>query len=207
MVNGLRKLIGNQIMVPSCSTYKQMEYIAEQTNWQCIMLKMGDVGNIRSIIRYIHSHNKKVMIHLDSLKGIAKDKEGIRYLSRIGSDAVISMRAQNISMIKEAGMISLLGAFLVDSASVAQTILNVGNVKPDVLIAMPITIPDVVFYRLRSNMSIPIMGGGLGVSCQVIDHALEIGMEACAVTDREKLSHYTDRHLQDIRKSSYIETL
>ena len=98
-------------------------------------------------------------------------------------------------LIKEAGMISLLGAFLVDSASVTQTIVNVGNVKPDVLIAMPITIPDVVFHRLRTNMNIPIMGGGLGVSCKVIDHALEIGMEACAVTDREKLSHYTDRHL------------
>ena len=195
MVNHLRELISNQVIVPSCSTYKQMEFIAEKTNWQCIMLKMGDVGNIRSIIRYIHSNNKKVMIHLDSLKGLARDREGIRYLSQIGADAVISMRAQNIPMIKEAGMISLLGAFLVDSASVTQTIVNVGNVKPDVLIAMPITIPDVVFHRLRTNMNIPIMGGGLGVSCKVIDHALEIGMEACAVTDREKLSHYTDRHL------------
>ena len=103
-------------------------------------------------------------------------------------------------------MISLLGAFLVDSASVTQTIVNVGNVKPDVLIAMPITIPDVVFHRLRTNMNIPIMGGGLGVNCKVIDLALEIGMEACAVTDREKLSHYTDRHLLDTRASFYIET-
>ena len=36
--------------------------------------------------------------------------------------------------------------------------------------------------------------------------AQEIGMEACAVTDREKPGHYTDRHLLDTRASFYIET-
>jgi len=191
MKNRLLELTKGQKMIPSCATPKQMEYIVEKTDWSCVMLKMGNVGNIQSLVDYIHKKQKKVMVHLDSLKGIARDKEGIRYLSQIGSDAVITMRAQDIGMINEARMISLLGAFLVDSASVAQTIANVRNVSPDVLIAMPITIPDMVFEQLRKNMAIPIMGGGLGVSIEILDHALEIGMKACAVTDREKLDHYS----------------
>lgn len=49
MKNRLRELIGDQVMVPSCSTHKQMEYITKQTNWRCLMLKMGDVGNVGTI--------------------------------------------------------------------------------------------------------------------------------------------------------------
>lgn len=189
-MNRLRELTKGQKMIPSCTIPKQMEYIVEKTDWACVMLKMGNIGNINSLVNYIHRHGKKVMVHLDSLKGIARDKEGFRYLSQIGTDAIITMRAQNIGMINDNGIISLLGAFLVDSASVAQTLLNVKKVSPDVLIAMPITVPDIVFKQLRENMNIPIIGGGLGVSFEVIDHALEIGMEACAVTDRKILDHY-----------------
>ncbi|MBQ9155861.1 MAG: glycerol-3-phosphate responsive antiterminator [Eubacterium sp.] len=190
MDNILTSLTGGRPVVPSCVDTRQLKYVVEFTSYPCVMLKMGDISNIRKIVAYIHRFEKKVMLHMDSLKGVAKDKEGARYLKQIGVDAVISMRAQNIRMLHDAGLITLLGAFLVDSASVNQTIQNVHTVKPDVLIAMPITVPDVIYQKLKREITVPIMGGGLGVDHRVIDHAIECGVESCAVTDRAILDYY-----------------
>lgn len=198
MENKLTELTGGIKIVPSCATVKQLKYVVEDTSYPCIMLKMGEIGNIRKIVGYIHKYEKKVMLHLDSLKGVARDKEGVGYLKQIGVDAVISMRAQNIRLIHDAGMLSLLGAFLVDSASVNQTIQNVKNVKPDILIAMPITVPDIVYERLRKEISIPVMGGGLGVNRIVIDHAIGCGLEACAVTDQKMLDFYASERIDKL---------
>ena len=190
LTNPLTDLTEGRTIVPSCATPEQLNYIVKETDWPCVMLKMGEVGNIRGIIHFIHKYGKKVMVHLDSLRGIAKDKEGARYLKYIGVDSIISMRAQNIRMLHDAGMTTILGAFLVDSASVNQTIQNVRNTKPDILVSMPITVPDEIYQKLQEELSIPIMAGGLGVDSDVIDHAISCGVQAIAVTDRKILDYY-----------------
>ena len=194
MDNPLSYLTQGRVLVPSCASPDQLNYIAKETDWPCIMLKMGEVGNIRGIVNYIHKHGKKVMVHLDSLKGIAKDKEGARYLKQIGVDAIISMRAQFIRTLHDAGMVTILGAFLVDSASVNQTIQNVRNNKPDILCSMPVTVPDEIYRKLLDHIQVPIMAGGLGVDAGVIDHAISCGVQTIAVTDRKLVDHYAQKY-------------
>lgn len=70
------------------------------------------------------------------------------------------------------------------------TIQNIHGNKPDAIIAMPMTIPDSVYEILKQNTRILIMSGGLGVNKEIIDHVLDLGIRACAVTDRDILDKY-----------------
>lgn len=180
----LNELLKGNVVIPSAATMEQLKYIAEKTDFSCVMIKLGDINNIGKIVGYLHKMNKTAMLHIDSVKGISKDKAGFHYLKRIGVDAVITMKSQNIRMIKEEEMLAILGTFLVDSASVNLTIQNVHMNKPDAIIAMPMTIPDLTYERLKESIKVPILAGGLGVNKQIVEHVLSLGVQACAVTDR-----------------------
>ena len=186
----LNDLLKEDRIIPSVSNLDQLRYAVEKKTFSCIMLKMGDINSIGKLSAYIHKYHKTVMLHIDSVKGISKDRAGIHYLKRIGIDAIITMKSQNIRMIKEEGIYAILGTFLVDSSSVSLTIQNIHGNKPDAIIAMPMTIPDSVYETLRQNARIPIMAGGLGVNKEIIDHVLDLGIRACAVTDRNILMRY-----------------
>lgn len=190
MENRLEELLGEDRIIPSAATAEQLKYAVEMCSFSCIMLKMGDINTIGKMIAYIHKYEKSAMVHLDSIKGISKDKAGIHYLKRIGVDSLITMKSQNIRMIKEEGIHAVLGTFLVDSSSVAVTLQNMRANKPDAVIAMPMTIPDSIYEMLQENTRIPIMAGGLGMSTEIIDHVLEQGVWACAVTDKNILEQY-----------------
>lgn len=190
MENKLEELLGKDRLIPSVSNIEQLKYAVEEKSFSCIMMKMGDINTIGKMIAHIHRYDKKVMLHMDSLKGISKDKSGIHYLKRMGADALLTMKSQNIRMIKDEGIYGILGTFLVDSASVNLTIQNVHANKPDAMIVMPMTIPDDIYKNLQQSTKIPIMAGGLGVSTEIIEHILELGVKACAVTDRKILEQY-----------------
>lgn len=190
MESRLEELLKEDRLIPSAANSEQLKYALEETSFSCIMLKMGDINTIGKIIAHIHKCDKKVMLHMDSLKGISKDKSGIHYLKRMGADALLTMKSQNIRMIKDEGIYAILGTFLVDSSSVNLTIQNVHANKPDAMIVMPMTVPDEVYKMLRECTKIPIMAGGLGVNMEIINHVLELGVKACAVTDREILNQY-----------------
>lgn len=186
----LNTLLKEDRIIPSVSNLEQLRYAVEKRAFSCIMLKMGDINSIGKLSAYIHKYHKTIMLHMDSIKGISKDKAGIHYLKRIGIDSIVTMKSQNIRMIKEEGLYAILGTFLVDSASVSLTIQNIHGNKPDAVIAMPMTIPDSVYETLRQNTQIPMMAGGLGVNQAIIDHVLELGIRACTVTNRRVLEQY-----------------
>lgn len=193
MENKIMELLQGSLVIPSVSNMEHLKFAAEKTTFSCVMVKMGDLNNIGTIVHYIHRAEKKVLLHIDSIKGISKDKAGFHYLKRIGVDAVITMKSQNIRMIKEEGMIAILGTFLVDSASINLTIQNIHSNKPDAIVAMPMTIPDEVYEKIKSCSRVPILAGGLGVNGEIVDRVLKLGACACAVTDRKVYLPYERR--------------
>lgn len=191
MEDRLEQLLKGSRMIPSVASVKQLKYAVEQENYPCIMLKMGDISTIRKITAYIHQSGKKLMLHIDSVKGVAKDEEGFRFLKNIGVDSIITMKSQYIRLIKEKGMYAILGTFLVDSSSVMQTLQNIRSNKPDAIVVMPMTIPDETYGWLKENVSLPILAGGLGVNYEIICHVLKQGVKACAVTDQNILDQWS----------------
>ena len=172
-------------IIPSCVNNGQLKYAAEETDYEYIMLKMGDIFTVRKMANYLHSRGKKMMVHLDSLKGVTRDSTGFEFLKKSGVDSVITMKSRQIRMIKDSGITAVLGCFIVDSASLEQTIINTHSNKPDAIIVMPMTVPDTVYEKIREACDVTILAGGLGVNREIIRHVLDQGVSACAVTDAE----------------------
>ncbi|MCI5944389.1 MAG: glycerol-3-phosphate responsive antiterminator [Eubacterium sp.] len=192
MAISLEELLKNYKLIPSAANKASLKFAVEQTDYPCIMLKMGDINTLRKYTTYIHEYGKTVMVHIDSIKGIAKDKAGFHYMKRIGVDAIISMKPQYIKMIREEDIHAILGVFLVDSASVSYAVQNIHFTKPDSVIVMPMTIPDETFEYLQKSVNVPILAGGLGIHERIISHVLSLGITACPVTNQELLKKYME---------------
>lgn len=180
-------LLSGEHIIPSVTSLEELDFFLQHTQHTWVCLKMGDINSLVSIISNIRKHNRKVMLHLDSIKGIGKDKEGLRWLKRIGTDAVITMKSQQIKMIREQNLYAILGSFLVDSASVNQTLLNIRTHKPDAVLIMPITVPNSVYETLHTEHTC-ILAGGLGVKHSIIQQSLDCGVRACIVTDQKLIT-------------------
>ncbi len=186
----LDEYLHDKKMIPSVANKESLKFMVEETDFPCIMLKMGNINTIPSIVSYIHKHGKTVMLHLDSVKGISKDKAGMHFFKRIGVEMIITMKSQHIRMIKDEGMKAILGTFLVDSSSFELTLQNIQTNRPDAIIVMPMTIPDQIYEKIREHSDLPIIAGGMGLDKTIIDHVLELPVSACSVTNWEILKHY-----------------
>lgn len=177
----------NNLIIPSVTTPEELDFFLKHTSHNWVCLKMGDINSLVSIVSIIHKNKRKVMLHLDSIKGIAKDKDGIKYLKRIGIDAIITMKSQHLKMIREENIFSILGSFIVDSAAVSQTLQNIKTGKPDAILIMPMTVPSSVYQELHKEIPCIIVGG-LGKEHDAIQDAFDHGACACIVSDKKRIT-------------------
>lgn len=174
-------------LIHSIANEQELQFFLHESPhvWGC--LKTGDINTLEGTLEDIRKVGKRVFIHLDSIKGIGKDKEGIEYLAAMGVEAVITMKSQYIRTIREAGLYSVLGSFLVDSSAVTHTLLNIKTAKPDLLLIMPMSVPGMVYKRLVQSGT-ALIAGGLGTDHEVVQNALDHGAIGCIITSRERLS-------------------
>jgi len=172
-------------VIPSVHQRKELLYAMEETEADWIMLKLGDVNTLPQLVGHIHRCGKKVMVHQDSIKGIARDKMGIQYMANCGVDCVITMKPMCVRYIKDAGMISAFGFFVIDSDACRTGLCNVKEHQPDVVILMPGTIPQQIIRDIKSEAGTPIILGGLMTTREQITAAIAIGVASVATSNQE----------------------
>lgn len=172
-------------VIPSVHQRKELLYAMEKTDAEWIMLKLGDVNTLPQLVGHIHRAGKKVMVHQDSIRGIARDKMGIQYMANCGVDCVITMKSLCVKYIKEAGMISAFGFFVIDSDACRTGLINIKEHQPDVVILMPGTIPEQIIRDIKRETRAPIILGGLMTTSEQITGAFKIGVASVATSNLE----------------------
>ncbi|WP_373483893.1 glycerol-3-phosphate responsive antiterminator [Acetobacterium sp.] len=174
-----------QSVIPSVHQRKELLYAMEETAADWIMLKLGDVNTLPQLVRHIHRSGKKVMVHQDSIKGIARDKMGIQYMANCGVDCVITMKSLCVKYIKDAGMIAAFGFFVIDSDACRTGLGSIKEHQPDVVILMPGTIPPQIIRDIKSEAGIPVILGGLMTTREQITGAIGIGVASVATSNQD----------------------
>ncbi len=131
-----------------------------------------------------HSKKKKLFIHLDLAEGIGKDKEGIKFAKKIGVDGIISTRVNIIKIAREENLFTVQRFFIVDSQSVNTTIEAVKSSKPSMIEIMPGILEKVV-KKLKNEINIPIIAGGLIETKAEIKASLDAGASAVSTGKKE----------------------
>ena len=123
-------------------------------------------------------------MHIDLAEGIGKDEYGIRFVSDLGADGIISTRTNMIKLAKKLGMYTVQRFFIVDSHSVDTTVESAKASKADMIEIMPGTVSKVI-RNLKKVLDMPIVAGGLIESWDEINEAIACGATAISVGKKE----------------------
>lgn len=135
-------------------------------------------------VKSAHSKKKKLFIHLDLAEGIGKDKEGIIFAKKLGVDGIISTRVNIIKFAREEELFTVQRFFIVDSQSVNTTVEAVKSSKPTMIEIMPGTVEKVI-KKLKQEINIPVIAGGLIETQEEIKCAFDAGATAVSTGKKE----------------------
>jgi glycerol uptake operon antiterminator len=143
-----------------------------------------NIMTVEEKVKKAHSKGKKVFVHIDLAEGIGKDRFGILHVKQLGVDGVISTRTGLIKAAKELGVCTVQRFFMVDSQSVETTLKTLNISKPDMIELMPGTVGKVI-SKLKTQMNLPIIAGGLIETQEEANEAYSSGAIAISTGKRE----------------------
>ncbi len=154
---------------------------AVESRVQTIFLMTGDIFSIEECVELTRLHKKSIFLHLDLIKGVANDKEGIQYLARrVKPDGVVTTKSQIVRAVKKEGLYAIQHFFLIDTQAFQTGIRNIQESDPHAIEVMPGLMPRVI-RDLAAVVSVPIVAGGMIKSPEEIQEAVRSGATAVVI--------------------------
>ncbi|HWR41374.1 MAG TPA: glycerol-3-phosphate responsive antiterminator [Patescibacteria group bacterium] len=183
--DNILRLICDKEVIPAPRCLDDFKFALTKTDAVSVILLFADINSLPGMLAMAQQEKKRVVIHLDLLEGIGKDKAGIRWLARIGVTALITTKSHLGKIAREEGMIVIQRLFLVDSEAVKTGINMLRGFKPDILEVLPASAPARVIEELIQAAGLPILGGGLVRTKEDVCNALGNGISAVSASRRE----------------------
>ena len=144
---------------------------------------MPNIISLKKDADMAHQKGKKMFIHFDFAEGVGKDRYGILYTKAVGVDGIISTRVNIIRLAREADMFTVQRFFIVDSRSVDTSVESLKASKADMIEIMPGILCKII-KKLKQEVSVPIIAGGLIENDTELKSALEAGASAVSTACR-----------------------
>ncbi|CUH94355.1 hypothetical protein P22_0421 [Propionispora sp. 2/2-37] len=184
-VPGILKTIVNGPIIPAVRTIQDFKHAMMHTAAPGVIVLFGDINTISSLLEQAKQYKKRLILHLDLLEGIGRDKAGINFLARQGVSAVITTKTQIGRMAHEDGMIVIQRLFLMDSEAVRTGINAARTLKPDAIEILPGTVSSNIIKKLVAEVGLPLLAGGLVQTEEEVLTALRNGVYSVSTSKRE----------------------
>lgn len=166
--------IEQQKILPAISNFNQLKAFLKSPITYCILVDFQLV-QLEDIVNELKSHNKKVLVHIDLIKGLAANEFGAIYLiQKLHIDGIISTKQPAILMAKKRGVIAIQRIFLMDSLSLDKSLEVVKKVQPDYLEILP-AISNNILTTIINRTQLKVFCGGLIQSTEQINDCLNNG--------------------------------
>ncbi len=136
-----------------------MQVALESDALLLFMLK-GDAFQIAPFVAQAHQKGKSIVVHIDLVGGIGKDRAGIQYLHEIGVDALITSRSQLVSAGRAEGLIMIQRLLLVDDSALESGVRTIARAAPDFVEVLPGIIFPEIASTLQQALPGPFIAGG-----------------------------------------------
>ena len=181
-INTMIDILKNQICVPVVHSMKRLEKFIESDLIVCILQDIH-ISLLEHMIKTLHDNNKLALVHIDMVHGISSDEHGAEFLcQRLRADGVISSKTRIIETTKKNKKIAIQRMFLIDSKSIGRGIETLQKSQPDIVEVMPAIAYKIIPY-IKSQINMPLIGGGLLKTKEDILQGLEAGCMAFTVSD------------------------
>lgn len=164
-----------QPVIPVLRDMAAVKHFLKREETWCILMDFH-INLLEDIIKQLHQHAKKALVHMDLMKGIQNDLYGVQFLTQYYHvDGIISTKPSAIEAAKKNHCISVLRVFLIDSRSIEKSGRLAEKLEPDYVEVLPAIIPFAV-EKIRQYTQVDIIGGGLIQSVEDIKACLAQGM-------------------------------
>jgi glycerol uptake operon antiterminator len=125
-----------------------------------LFILRGDAFQLIPFMAQAHKRGKGVVVHVDLVSGVGKDRAGIQYLRRIGADAIITSRAQLVSAGRAEGLVTIQRLLVADDSALETGIRTLARAAPDVVEILPGIIFPEIAAILKQQLAGPFIAGG-----------------------------------------------
>jgi len=172
-------------VIPAARNLADFQYAMTNTAAPGVILLFGDINTLPGLLAEARQHGKRLLIHLDLLDGVGKDKAGIKCLARLGVTALITTKHQLVKTARDEGMIVIQRLFVMDSEALRSAAKIVGQAKPDAIEILPASVPAWVFRDIGRQTGLPVFAGGLVATRADVETALARGAAAVSTSHRD----------------------
>jgi glycerol uptake operon antiterminator len=162
---------------PVAAAMKSQEdmQVALDSDARLLFLLKGDAFQLAPFVRQAHERGKGVVVHVDLVSGIGKDRAGIQYLRQIGIDAIITSKSQLVSAGRAEGLTTIQRLLLLDDSALDTGVRTIARAAPDIVEVLPgIIFPEIagILQRLLPG---PFIAGGFIRSASAVSRVKDAG--------------------------------
>ena len=164
-------------LFPVAAAIKSHEdiHIALHSDTSLLFLLKGDAFELAPFVEQAHALGKGIVVHVDLVSGVGKDRAGISYLHSVGVDAIITSKAQLIAAGKAEGLVTIQRLLLVDDSALETGVRTIARAAPDVVEVLPGVIFPSVASQLRHMLQGPFIAGGFIRTAEDVAHIQAAG--------------------------------
>ena len=152
--------IARQFPVAAAMKSDEDMQVALESDALLLFLLKGDAFQLKPFVTQAHQHGKGVVVHVDLVSGIGKDRAGIQYLRQMGVDAIITSRSQLVSAGRAEGLTTIQRLLLLDDSALDTGVRTIARAAPDIVEILPGIIFPEVAQTLQRLLPGPFISGG-----------------------------------------------
>ncbi len=172
-------------VIPACRNEEELACALCLPKAPSLIILFGDINSLPELVRRVDEAGKLLLLHLDLIGGIGRDRAGIQFLANMGVKGLITTKPQLAKMARQEGMRVIQRMFLVDSESLRTGIHLLRGFRPDAIEALPASTPASVLAELKAATDVPILVGGLVRCADDVIQAVANGAFAVSTSQRE----------------------
>ena len=159
---------------------------ALNTQVAALFILYGDIFNLPQIMKEAKNHNKLVFLHMDLIKGIGRDREGVIYLAKKElCNGIVTTKNNLINIAKKEGLITIQRLFLLDSAALKTGEQILKHNQPDAVEILPGIAAPYFIEHIYKKMLCPVIAGGLISDKSEIEKLFQRGVLAVSTSRKE----------------------
>ncbi|HIW32650.1 MAG TPA: glycerol-3-phosphate responsive antiterminator [Candidatus Paenibacillus intestinavium] len=184
-------------VITSLVNKDELPNILKSTSNIVFILK-SDIIAIEAIVEQIREAGKLSFIHFDLIDGLGKDKMGVAYAAeKIGVDGIVTTKSTIITEAKKYGLMTVQRLFVFDSVSLDNGMKMTKVSGPDAIEVLPGMVCSKIMKRIRSEVDVPVIAGGLMVDLNDLETALSNGVIGISTSSKE-LWDWQDANVQKV---------
>ncbi len=169
----------NQTIIPVLKSIKECEKVGDYLGDYVIIIDTH-LSQLQHCCQLAIKNGKKVIIHLDLIKGLKSDEYAVEYLiNDLYVDGIISVKSSVVEKVKKLGKIAIQRIFIIDTQSYKKSIELVKNSNPDYIELLPGCLFKMI-DRVKKDLDIKVIAGGLIETVE--EYQLAISNGATAIT-------------------------